>query len=159
VLSDQFDLDEVVEAFKFGVDGYIVKEISCEALMKSLRLVAMGEKVMPSQLAQHLSGMEERSQAPQLARNPDVSRILSDREITTLRYLLVGHANKVIARRLEISEATVKVYVKAILRKLRVSNRTQAAIWAFNNGVQVVADDVKELDDEMSFDNVQVAAE
>jgi two-component system, NarL family, nitrate/nitrite response regulator NarL len=138
---------------------YIVKEISCEALMKSLRLVAMGEKVMPSQLAQHLSGMEERSQAPQLSRNPDVSRILSDREITTLRYLLVGHANKVIARRLEISEATVKVYVKAILRKLRVSNRTQAAIWAFNNGVQVVADDVKELDDEMSFDNVQVAAE
>jgi two-component system nitrate/nitrite response regulator NarL len=159
VLSDQFDLEEVVEAFKFGVDGYIVKEISCEALMKSLRLVAMGEKVMPSQLAQHLSGMEERSQAPQLSRNPDVSRILSDREITTLRYLLVGHANKVIARRLEISEATVKVYVKAILRKLRVSNRTQAAIWAFNNGVQVVADDVKELDDEMSFDNVQVAAE
>ncbi|MFN0046808.1 MAG: LuxR C-terminal-related transcriptional regulator [Sphingorhabdus sp.] len=159
VLSDQFDLDEVVDAFKFGVDGYIVKEISCEALMKSLRLVAMGEKVMPSQLAKHLSGMEERSQAPQLARNPDVSRILSDREITTLRYLLVGHANKVIARRLEISEATVKVYVKAILRKLRVSNRTQAAIWAFNNGVQVVADDVKELDDEMGFDDVQVAAE
>ncbi|MVZ98238.1 response regulator transcription factor [Sphingorhabdus sp. IMCC26285] len=159
VLSDQFDLEEVVDAFKFGVDGYIVKEISCEALMKSLRLVAMGEKVMPSQLAKHLSGMEERSQAPQLARNPDVSRILSEREITTLRYLLVGHANKVIARRLEISEATVKVYVKAILRKLRVSNRTQAAIWAFNNGVQVVADDVKELDDDMNFDDVQVAAE
>jgi two-component system nitrate/nitrite response regulator NarL len=159
VLSDQFDLEEVVDAFKLGIDGYIVKEISCEALMKSLRLVAMGEKVMPSQLAKHLSGMEDRSQAPQLARNPDVSRILSDREITTLRYLLVGHANKVIARRLEISEATVKVYVKAILRKLRVSNRTQAAIWAFNNGVQVVADDVKELDDEMGFDNLQVAAE
>ena len=53
----------------------------------------------------------------------------------------------------------MKVYVKAILRKLRVSNRTQAAIWAFNNGVQVVADDVKELDDEMNYDDVQVAAE
>ncbi|HNW19250.1 MAG TPA: response regulator transcription factor [Sphingorhabdus lacus] len=159
VLSDQFDLEEVVDAFKYGVDGYIVKEISLDALMKSLRLVAMGEKVMPSQLAQHLSGMEEKSQVPQFARNPDVTRILSEREITTLRYLLVGHANKVIARRLEISEATVKVYVKAILRKLRVSNRTQAAIWAFNNGVQVVADDVKELDDEMNYDDVQVAAE
>lgn len=159
VLSDQFDLEEVVDAFKYGVDGYIVKEISLDALMKSLRLVAMGEKVMPSQLAQHLSGMEEKAQVPQFARNPDVTRILSEREITTLRYLLVGHANKVIARRLEISEATVKVYVKAILRKLRVSNRTQAAIWAFNNGVQVVADDVKELDDEMNYDDVQVAAE
>lgn len=159
VLSDQFDLEEVVDAFKYGVDGYIVKEISLEALMKSLRLVAMGEKVMPSQLAQHLSGMEEKAQVPQFARNPDVTRILSEREITTLRYLLVGHANKVIARRLEISEATVKVYVKAILRKLRVSNRTQAAIWAFNNGVQVVAEDVKEFDDEMNYDDVQVAAE
>ncbi|WP_373473856.1 LuxR C-terminal-related transcriptional regulator [Sphingorhabdus lacus] len=159
VLSDQFDLEEVVDAFKYGVDGYIVKEISLDALMKSLRLVAMGEKVMPSQLAQHLSGMEEKSQVPQFARNSDVTRILSEREITTLRYLLVGHANKVIARRLEISEATVKVYVKAILRKLRVSNRTQAAIWAFNNGVQVVADDVKEMDDEMNYDDVQVAAE
>ena len=103
VLSDQFDLEEVVDAFKYGVDGYIVKEISLDALMKSLRLVAMGEKVMPSQLAQHLSGMEEKSQVPQFARNPDVTRILSEREITTLRYLLVGHANKVIARRLEIS--------------------------------------------------------
>jgi two-component system, NarL family, nitrate/nitrite response regulator NarL len=159
VLSDQFDLEEVVDAFKYGVDGYIVKEISLEALMKSLRLVAMGEKVMPSQLAQHLSSMEEKAQVPQFARNPDVTRILSEREITTLRYLLVGHANKVIARRLEISEATVKVYVKAILRKLRVSNRTQAAIWAFNNGVQVVAEDVKEFDDEMNYDDVQVAAE
>jgi two-component system, NarL family, nitrate/nitrite response regulator NarL len=160
VLSDQFNLEHVVDAFKFGADGYIVKEISCEALMESLRLVAMGEKVMPSQLAAHLCGAVDQVQAPQLARNPDVTRILSDREITTLRYLLVGHANKVIARRLEISEATVKVYVKAILRKLRVSNRTQAAIWAFNNGIQVVVDDVKEIEaDENSFDDVMVAAE
>lgn len=160
VLSDQFDLAEVVEAFKFGVDGYIVKEISCEALMESLRLVARGEKVMPSQLAMHLSNMDDAQPTPELARNPDITRLLSEREITTLRYLLVGHANKVIARRLEISEATVKVYVKAILRKLRVSNRTQAAIWAFNNGVQVVADDVREFDDrEDEFEDVQVAAE
>jgi two-component system, NarL family, nitrate/nitrite response regulator NarL len=160
VLSDQFNLEHVIDAFKFGADGYIVKEISCEALMKSLRLVAMGEKVMPSQLAAHLSGVVEQMQAPQLSRNPDVTRILSEREITTLRYLLVGHANKVIARRLEISEATVKVYVKAILRKLRVSNRTQAAIWAFNNGIQVAVDDVKEIEaDENNYEDLMVAAE
>jgi two-component system, NarL family, nitrate/nitrite response regulator NarL len=160
VLSDHFELDHVVDAFKYGADGYIVKEISCEALMESLRLVAMGEKVMPSQLASCLSGATEQMHAPQLNRNPDVARILSERELTTLRYLLVGHANKVIARRLEISEATVKVYVKAILRKLRVSNRTQAAIWAFNNGIQVVADDVCEIEgDEIICDDMMVAAE
>lgn len=159
VLSDQFELEQVVDAFKSGADGYFVKEISCEALMESLRLVAMGEKVMPSQLAMCLSGVVEQVKAPQLSRNPDVTRILSEREITTLRYLLVGHSNKVIARRLEISEATVKVYVKAILRKLRVSNRTQAAIWAFNNGIKVVVDDVAEIrvDEDMGED-LMVAA-
>src|SRR3546814_16114123 len=51
VLADEFQYDEVAEAFRFGVDGYIVKEISCEPLISSLHLVALGEKVMPSQLA------------------------------------------------------------------------------------------------------------
>lgn len=154
VLSDHFELGQVIDAFKFGADGYFVKEISCEALMESLRLVVMGEKVMPSQLATHLSGVMERTKEPLLPRSPDVTRILSEREITTLRYLLVGHSNKEIARRLEISEATVKVYVKAILRKLRVSNRTQAAIWAFNNGVKIGPVDVAQpmFQEDMSED-------
>lgn len=145
VLSDQFNLKDVADAFKFGADGYIVKEISCAALMRSLRLVAMGEKVMPSQLALHLSGAVTKAKVFQLAENSEITNILSAREITTLRYLLLGYANKVIARRLVISEATVKVYVKAILRKLRVKNRTQAAIWAFNNGIQVVKEDASEI--------------
>lgn len=145
VLSDHFEFDQVVDAFKSGADGYVVKAISCEALMESLRLVLMGQKVMPSELATHLSCLIRSTMPPQTLQNPDVTRILSEREITTLRYLLVGHSNKEIARRLEISEATVKVYVKAILRKLRVSNRTQAAIWAFNNGVKIGAVDVAEI--------------
>ena len=142
VLSDEFEIEHVVDAFKSGADGYVVKHISCEALMESLRLVAMGEKVMPSQLASCLTGVVDQVKSPTIARDSDVTRILSEREITTLRYLLVGHSNKLIARRLEISEATVKVYVKAILRKLRVSNRTQAAIWAYNNGVKISPADV-----------------
>jgi two-component system nitrate/nitrite response regulator NarL len=51
-----------------------------------------------------------------------------------LRYLIEGDPNKTIARKIHITEATVKVHVKAILRKIRVHNRTQAAIWAMNNG-------------------------
>lgn len=151
VLSDSFRLNHVIDAFKNGADGYIVKEISCEALLESLRLVAMGEKVMPSQLARHLLNMSADAPAAQPARNADVSRILSEREIMTLRYLLMGHPNKIIARRLDISEATVKVYVKAILRKLRVSNRTQAAIWAVNNGVEFAPCDLQDnqKDDDM----------
>ena len=56
----------------------------------------------------------------------------------------MGYPNKVIARRLEIGEATVKVHVKAILRKLNVQNRTQAAICAVNHGIQAAVPDVNE---------------
>jgi two-component system nitrate/nitrite response regulator NarL len=59
---------------------------------------------------------------------------LSDREVQVLDGLVKGHANKVIARTCDIAEATVKVHVKGILRKIRVVNRTQAAIWALESG-------------------------
>jgi two-component system nitrate/nitrite response regulator NarL len=58
---------------------------------------------------------------------------LSSREIAILRLLMSGASNKVIARQLAITEATVKVHNKAILRKIRVQNRTQAAVWAHNH--------------------------
>jgi two-component system nitrate/nitrite response regulator NarL len=50
-----------------------------------------------------------------------------------LTHLVAGHSNKVIARRLDIAEGTVKVHLKSVLRKIRVENRTQAAIWALAN--------------------------
>jgi two-component system nitrate/nitrite response regulator NarL len=59
---------------------------------------------------------------------------LSPREQSILRCLIEGDSNKRIARKIDIAESTVKVHVKAILRKIRVQNRTQAAIWAMNNG-------------------------
>jgi two-component system nitrate/nitrite response regulator NarL len=59
---------------------------------------------------------------------------LSEREIQILDGLVKGHANKVIARTCDITEATVKVHIRSILRKIRVGNRTQAAIWALENG-------------------------
>ena len=64
---------------------------------------------------------------------------LSPREKSILRCLIEGDSNKSIARKIDIAEATVKVHVKAILRKIRVQNRTQAAIWAMNHGTLAVA--------------------
>ncbi|TYC87068.1 response regulator transcription factor [Novosphingobium sp. BW1] len=64
----------------------------------------------------------------------ELGELLSEREIDTLHCLMMGYPNKVIAYRLDISEVTVKVHVKAILRKLMVQNRTQTAIWAVNQG-------------------------
>jgi hypothetical protein len=63
-----------------------------------------------------------------------------------MRYLVLGCPNKVISRRLGISEATVKVYVKAILRKLRVTNRTQAAIWAVQRGLDSIDGTIDEAE-------------
>ena len=59
---------------------------------------------------------------------------LSPRENLILRCLIAGDSNKCIARKIDIAQGTVKVHVKAILRKIRVQNRTQAAIWGMNNG-------------------------
>ncbi|MCF8708251.1 LuxR C-terminal-related transcriptional regulator [Rhizorhapis sp. SPR117] len=135
LLADSFKYEEVAEAFRSGVDGYIVKEISCDPLISSLHLVSLGEKVMPSQLAgAFANGGATFKRSDWRASITDIN--LSEREVEILRSLILGYANKVISRRLEISEATVKVHVKAILRKLRVSNRTQAAIWAVKHGLE-----------------------
>src|SRR4030088_2616482 len=70
-----------------------------------------------------------------LARTEDtIAPQLSPREKSILHCLSEGDSNKCIARKIDIAEATVKAHVKAILRKIRVQNRTQAAIWGMNNG-------------------------
>lgn len=135
VLSDAFDFGLMMNAFHAGAYGYIVKEISCEPFIGSLRLVAMGEKVMPSHLVTALPAQDMR-QRQEAARSMLERANLSIRERETLSCLIMGCSNKVISRRLAISEATVKVHVNAILRKLRVQNRTQAAIRGVNGGLE-----------------------
>ncbi|HEX7871600.1 MAG TPA: response regulator transcription factor [Sphingobium sp.] len=133
LLSDEFDMDTMATAFRMGAHGYIVKEISCAPLIGSLQLVAMGEKVMPTRLADEFP--LQMSYAHHDGERGLADAHLSTREVEILQCLIMGHPNKIISRQLEISEATVKVHVKAILRKLHVQNRTQAAIWAVNRGV------------------------
>ncbi len=115
-----------------GAHGYLMKDIACEALTQSLRLVMMGEKVFPTHLAELLiSGRGEGHGVEMPARRKG----LSQREMQILRCLLSGNSNKMIANHLNITEATVKVHLKSLLRKINASNRTQAAIWALNNGI------------------------
>lgn len=135
LLVDQFEMSRLIESFDAGVDGYIVKSMSSEPLITALRLVALGEKVLPSQLADVL-GRHSFDQTPSngdLEHEMEHAR-LSLRERDVLCCLMAGYSNKVIARELDVCEATVKVHVKAILRKLDVSNRTQAAMWASTRG-------------------------
>ncbi len=125
----------MVECFDAGVDGYIVKSMSSQPLITALRLVTLGEKVLPSELADVLSRHNFDHAAPggDLEHEMEDAN-LSTRERDVLCCLMAGYSNKVIARELDVCEATVKVHVKAILRKLDVSNRTQAAMWASTRG-------------------------
>ena len=149
MLSDGFDLEDMKSAFQSGADGYCLATTGCEALIKYLDLVVLGEVVFPSAaflaaistFGEEVDPSKETSaikvsslQTPPSAEGQDSPiRTLSTREAEILHCLMQGAPNKVIARKLDVAEATVKVHIKAILRKIRVANRTQAAMWAVNH--------------------------
>ncbi len=124
--------------FKSGADACLSKDATDDVLVRSLELLALGQRVVPQTLVRALAA---RATPPAPAAPPrhkptdaDVpTPPLSAQEKRILRCLVDGHSNKGIARRFDIAEATVKVHLKAILRKIRLQNRTQAAIWALNN--------------------------
>lgn len=134
LIGDGCDSATVRQSLAIGANGYLARQVSYEPLILMLELVSMGEKVLPTEFVDdfasngHIAAVTKWDDVK--ARNN-----LSDREIGILRCLVEGDANKVIARKLGIAEATVKVHVKAILRKLHVLNRTQAAIWVVNQGL------------------------
>lgn len=125
------DIVSLARCFEAGADAYLLKTISSEALRQSVVLVLMGEKVFPTKLAAML--VRDAGPAP-VASTAEIGR-LSQRESQILRCLLSGQPNKVIAKQLNITEATVKVHLKGVMKKISAANRTQAAIWALNNGL------------------------
>src|SRR6266481_8961474 len=133
VLTETIRVNRLADALSVGVDGYLLKNMSADALHQSLRLVLLGEKVFPTDLANLLTNgrIMARSDTGHLGHFNG----LSDREMQILACLLNGAQNKQIAHDLKISDGTVKVHLKAILKKIRVQNRTQAAIWAMNHGI------------------------
>jgi two-component system, NarL family, nitrate/nitrite response regulator NarL len=147
VLATAFDLATMSQCFSEGAEGYLIKDMDVKALTAALQLIAAGHKVMPSALADQLPARY----APPLSA-PESSgeqalddANLSQRERDVLCCVMGGYPNKVIARQLDISEATIKVHVKAILRKLKVMNRTQAALWAHSRGMGSGSSEADEL--------------
>jgi two-component system nitrate/nitrite response regulator NarL len=172
VLGDCCDLNEVVTTFRAGADGYVLKTISPDALMKALDLLMLGEMVLPSSLlstaladggveidppseirAIHAPVAAEAAPLPKTVQDASeacdgvpaseldpperaLPLTLSDRETAILTCLTEGQSNKRIARKFGVAEATVKSHIKAILRKIRAKNRTQAAIWAVDHALR-----------------------
>ncbi|QPC99135.1 response regulator transcription factor [Qipengyuania soli] len=136
VLSDEYDPKVVIECFNAGVQGYIIKSSKSDRIVAAFRLVALGEKVIPSDLVDLIGGRGfDYHNGSDAEREVEMAN-LSPREVEVLCCLMAGFPNKVIARHLDVCEATVKVHVKAILRKLNVRNRTQAALWANSRGIR-----------------------
>jgi two-component system nitrate/nitrite response regulator NarL len=133
VLSNDLNFADLARALRAGANGYLVSELSGEAFSLSLLVVMSGEKVLPGSLADVLAS-NYRDFSPSGLSNGHCN--LTDRERQILQCLLRGCSNKLIARMLEITEGTVKVHLKALMKKISAVNRTQAALWARSNGMR-----------------------
>lgn len=179
MLAHRHRLTEMLSAFRAGANAYFVKIATCEAFIKSLELVMLGETVLPSAILTILDDEKDQQAARRINLDEqdendghrrdylhlrqtrfascdddengmqEVGQVvgaynsrLSARHKSILGCLIEGDSNKTIARKMSIAEATVKVHVKAILRRIHVHNRTQAAIWAVNSGLFLRARDV-----------------
>lgn len=112
--------------FGSSLDGWLLSSSPPQVLRQSLDLIMMGESVLPySLIASSFPNETEPTQEEPLV----AEETFSLRELQVLEILQNGKSNKIIARELGLSEATIKVHIKNVLRKLGASNRTEAAIW------------------------------
>lgn len=124
--------DDVVAALRAGADGYLLKDMEPEDLLRQLREAAVGRMVISERLTALLA-QALRSQKTELVR-PDYDS-LTPRERDILKLIADGLSNKMIGRKLDISDGTVKVHVKHLLKKLNLRSRVEVAVWAVEEGL------------------------
>lgn len=133
VLTVHNETEYLMKAVDIGVNGYVLKDSESPELKKAIFTVADGETYIQPSLIPALN-------AKMIETNKDAEKIksLTKRELDVLKLLAVGMFNKEVGKRLEISERTVKNHVSNIFKKLGVTDRTQAAVFAIrNNLVQI----------------------
>ncbi len=134
MLTTSDDERDLVEALRSGAQGYLLKDIDPEELVSVLSDIVAGETIVAPELMGVLAKVVQVGDAEeQHVVSPFAS--LTPRESEILRHLAEGQSNKVIARHLGISDGTVKLHVKAILRKLEVHSRVEAAVIAVERGL------------------------
>lgn len=125
VLTSFSDRPRILGAIEAGACGYLLKDVAAEEVAEGIRAAARGESPLDPRAARTILTAQS---------EPDPAAALSAREAEVLDLLVEGLPNKLIARRLEISEKTVKTHLTAIFRALGVTDRTQAALWAERSG-------------------------
>ena len=124
VLTSFSDRERIMRALDAGAAGYLLKDVEPEELRKAIEAAARGDAPLDPRAARTLLSAR---QAAAPAEN------LSDREREVLLMVADGLANKQIARQLSISEKTVKAHLTSVFRRIGVTDRTQAALWAERN--------------------------
>jgi len=123
--------EDVVEAMKAGADGYLLKDMEPEDLLERLKQAAVGKMVISENLTEIL--------ASALRAKPKTDAVdlnsLTGREKQILKLIASGLSNKMIAKKLDIAEGTVKVHVKRVLKKLQLRSRVEAAVWGIQQGL------------------------
>jgi len=135
MLTTSSDERDLVGALRNGAQGYLLKDMEPEELVVALGDIIAGKTVVVPDLATVLASAVQAENQPKEEKE-DPFAILTPREFEILTLLAEGQSNKVIARNLGISDGTVKLHVKAILRKLNISSRITAAVMAVEHGVK-----------------------
>jgi len=123
--------DDVVTALKRGADGYLLKDMEPEDLRAALHNAAGGKMVLSEALTPVLAASLRESRP---SGDRDIQS-LTPRERDIIKLIAEGLPNKVIARRLNITESTVKVHVKHLLKKMKLKSRVEAAVWVLQSNV------------------------
>lgn len=132
IFSVSDDHADVVEALRAGADGYLLKDMEPEELVKEIRQAAHGRMAISPALTQILVKAIQGRRSGAGEQHPEFTK----REKDVLRLMARGQSNKVIARNLDITEGTVKVHAKRLLQKLGVRSRTEAAIWFLEHNLE-----------------------
>ena len=127
VLTSYSDAERIVGALDAGALGYLLKDAEPEEVLRGIRAVARGESPINPRAARELLGARRTANASAVELTP--------REREVLGLVRQGLANKQIARRLGISERTVKAHLTSTFQRIGVTDRTQAALWAERNGI------------------------
>ena len=130
ILTVSDSADDLVAAIRSGADGYLLKDMEPEDLLAAIDQTLNGSTV----IGERLNGLLARAIREEATENQRDSATLTKREQEILLGLVHGLSNKLIARNLDITEATVKVHVKNLLKKLGFRSRLEAAVWAVGRG-------------------------
>ena len=135
IILTTFDLDELVyAAMQSGASGFLLKDVTPERLIDSVRTVVDGDALLAPSITRRLVERFARPTAP-TSGSPDAVRSLTPRELEVFQLLARGMSNAEIGESLVVSEATVKTHVASVLGKLGVRNRAQAVILAYESGL------------------------